>query len=207
MTDPYKVLGVSPNISDEELKKAYRELARKYHPDNYRNNPLTDLASEKMKEINEAYDIITKQRAAKTGSGYNSGGTRRTSGTWQQGGYTGANAVLFNQVREQINAGRIDQAQQILDTVGERGSEWHFLMGSVYYRKGWVDEAAKYYQIATSMDPQNEEYRQALMFVNAGGSIFGGGARGMSMPGLNCDLCTSMICMNLFCSCLRGGRC
>ena len=57
MNDPYSVLGVSPNASDEEIKKAYRELARKYHPDNYQNNPLADLAEEKMKEINEAYEV------------------------------------------------------------------------------------------------------------------------------------------------------
>ena len=63
MRDPYSVLGVSPNASDEEVKKAYRELARKYHPDNYQNNPLADLAEEKMKEINEAYETITKQRS------------------------------------------------------------------------------------------------------------------------------------------------
>ena len=63
MRDPYSVLGVDQNASDEEIKKAYRELARKYHPDNYQNNPLADLAEEKMKEINEAYDAITKSRA------------------------------------------------------------------------------------------------------------------------------------------------
>ena len=63
MKDPYSVLGVSQSASDDEIKRAYRELARKYHPDNYQNNPLADLAEEKMKEINEAYDTITKQRA------------------------------------------------------------------------------------------------------------------------------------------------
>ena len=63
MTDPYVVLGVSRTASDEEIKKKYRELARKYHPDNYANNPLADLAQEKMKQINEAYDAITKERA------------------------------------------------------------------------------------------------------------------------------------------------
>ena len=57
MRDPYSVLGVDQNASDEEIKKAYRELARKYHPDNYQNNPLADLAEEKMKEINEAYAV------------------------------------------------------------------------------------------------------------------------------------------------------
>ena len=70
MNDPYSVLGVSPSASDDDVKKAYRELARKYHPDNYHDNPLADLASEKMKEINEAYDSITKSReSGGTGGG------------------------------------------------------------------------------------------------------------------------------------------
>ena len=69
MKDPYSILGVSPNASPDEVKKAYRELARKYHPDNYQNNPLADLAEEKMKEINEAYDAITKGRSAPSSPG------------------------------------------------------------------------------------------------------------------------------------------
>ena len=73
MRDPYEVLGVSPDAGDDEIKKAYRDLARKYHPDNYVNNPLADLAEEKMKEINEAYDAITKGRAGGYGSGYGGG--------------------------------------------------------------------------------------------------------------------------------------
>mgnify|MGYP000509594444 CR=1 FL=1 len=81
MKDPYSVLGVSQSASDDEIKKAYRELARKYHPDNYQNNPLADLAEEKMKEINEAYDAITKQRAG--GGGYQ----QQPSGGSYGGGY------------------------------------------------------------------------------------------------------------------------
>ena len=64
MKDPYSVLGVSPNATDDEIKKAYREQARKYHPDNYADNPLADLAGEKMKEINEAYDDIVRRRSS-----------------------------------------------------------------------------------------------------------------------------------------------
>ena len=60
MKDPYEVLGVSRSASDEEIKRVYRDLARKYHPDNYADNPLADLAQEKMKDINEAYDAITR---------------------------------------------------------------------------------------------------------------------------------------------------
>ena len=76
MNDPYSVLGVSSNASDEEIKRAYRELARKYHPDNYQNNPLADLAEEKMKEINEAYDAITKMRSGGA-AGEQGGGAHR----------------------------------------------------------------------------------------------------------------------------------
>ena len=69
MNDPYSVLGVKPDASDQEIKKAYRELARKYHPDNYVDNPLADLAEEKMKEVNEAYEAIQKQRSGGGGGG------------------------------------------------------------------------------------------------------------------------------------------
>ena len=65
VNDPYKVLEISPEATDEEVKTAYREMARKYHPDNYANNPLSDLAQEKMQEINEAYDTIIRGGAGK----------------------------------------------------------------------------------------------------------------------------------------------
>ena len=80
MRDPYSVFGVSQNASDQEIKKAYRELARKYHPDNYVNNPLADLAEEKMKEVNEAYEAIQKQRSG-------GGGYQQQSSGYYQGGY------------------------------------------------------------------------------------------------------------------------
>ena len=85
MNDPYQILGVSENASDEEIKKAYRELARKYHPDNYHDNPLEDLAQEKMKEINAAYEQITRERA----SGRRSGSSGAYGGGASYGGYGG----------------------------------------------------------------------------------------------------------------------
>ena len=151
MNDPYRTLGVSPSASDEEIKKAYRDLARKYHPDNYHDNPLADLAQEKMKEINEAYDTITKQRAGGgTGSGNYSGGNTGAYGYnrgWNPGGSSSAGGV-YSQIRAAINAGQLDRAESLLDgvDVSSRGAEWSFLMGSVYYRKGWMDEAMRFFE-------------------------------------------------------------
>ena len=80
MKDPYEVLGVPHGASEDEIKKAYRELARKYHPDNYANNPLADLAQEKMKEINEAYATLMKGGRQQADAG-STGGQRSSSGT------------------------------------------------------------------------------------------------------------------------------
>lgn len=89
MTDPYQVLGVSPNASDDEVKRAYRDLSRKYHPDTYANNPLANLAEEKFKEVQEAYKEIMDMRAGK-GQGYGGqGGYGGQNGYSGQGGYGG----------------------------------------------------------------------------------------------------------------------
>lgn len=196
MNDPYQILGVSQNASDEEIKRAYRELARKYHPDNYQNNPLADLAEEKMKEINEAYDILTKSRGAggySGSSGYSGGGQQ-----YQQKNQEGAST--FAQVRNLINQGATDQAEQLLMGTNLRNAEWYFLKGSCAYRRGWLDEALRNYQIAVRMEPNNMEYRQAFNMMQQGGQAYrpaGYGAEGMDA----CDCCTTMMCLN----CLCGG--
>ena len=118
MRDPYEVLGVSPDAGDNEIKKAYRELARKYHPDNYQNNPLADLAEEKMKEINEAYDAITRVRSG-GGSGYSGGSATQSQG----GGYGyGGSAYqqqrtgsgVFAQARQAVTRGDLEGAERLL---------------------------------------------------------------------------------------------
>ena len=195
MTDPYTVLGVKPDASDEEVKRAYRELARKYHPDNYQNNPLADLAEEKMKEINEAYDAITRMRGGGSSGGYQSQGAYR-------GGYQrqyDASGGLYNQVRQAINMGDMSRAEELLRSAPAQDAEWHFLTGSIAYRKGWLDEATQHFQMACNMDPANGEYRQALMMMRQGGQAYrpygyGGGPDA-------CDLCTACMCLN----CLCGG--
>lgn len=192
MKDPYEVLGVSSGASDDEIKKAYRDLARKYHPDNYQNNPLADLAEEKMKEVNEAYDTITK---ARSGGGSSYGG----SAYQQSYSYSNTSGSQFAQVRQYINAGNLDVAEQILQGSSVKNGEWYFLMGSIAYRRGWLDEARQNYQIACQMEPQNMEYRQAFNMMQQGGYGYHQDTSGSSCDGMDC--CTSLLCLN----CLCGG--
>lgn len=199
MNDPYSVLGVSQNASDEEIKKAYRDLARKYHPDNYQNNPLADLAEEKMKEINEAYNAITKMRSGGSQSG-SYGGYSSSSSSYQSA--AGRNPT-YNRVRSMINMGDLAGAERLLYEVPTKDGEWYFLSGSIAYRKGWLDEALQNYSLACQMDPGNMEYRQALNMMQQGGQPYGnyGYATGR-MDGLDC--CTTLMCMQCLCG---GGHC
>lgn len=192
MNDPYQVLGVKPDASDDEIKKAYRDLARKYHPDNYQNNPLADLAEEKMKEINEAYDAVTRLRSG--GGGYSSGGGYQ--GAYQQ---TQSGDPAFARVRTLINGNNLDQAEQLLRGINTRTAEWYFLAGSVAYRRGWLDEAKQNYQIAVNMEPNNMEYRQAFSMMQQGGYAYRPTGYGGGMDAMDC--CTTMMCLN----CLCGG--
>lgn len=199
MRDPYTVLGVSSNASDQEIKKAYRELARKYHPDNYVDNPLADLAEEKMKEINEAYEAIQKQRSGGGGS-YQSGSS--SSGGYQ-GGYQqqqqyGGNPT-YARVRNLINMGDLNTAERLLDEMPQHGGEWYFLRGSIAYRRGWLDEAMQNYSLAVQMEPNNMEYRQALNMMQRGGQAYRPYASGGGIDSMDC--CTALLCWQ----CLCGG--
>lgn len=201
--DPYKVLGVTPQTSDDDVKRAYRELARKYHPDNYVGSPLADLAETRMKEINQAYDMIMNAR-----SGGGPAGASASSGGYQQqgSGYGGGRATgIYAQVRDAINKGNLSLAEEMLQRSPTQDAEWHFLMGTVYFRKGWYDEARSSFMQACSMDPNNAEYRSALNMVNMGAGY--GGYRPMNSISM-CDCCTTMLCMNCCCNaCCGGGGC
>lgn len=201
MTDPYSVLGVSPDASDEEVKKAYRELARKYHPDNYQNNPLADLAEEKMKEINEAYNAVTKMRSS--GGGYG-GGTSQAYQSSYQGGYQyqsqyqsqqqRSSSPLYQRVRISIQNGDVDGAEELLQSAPAQDAEWHYLMGCVNYRRGWLDEAYQHYQIAARAEPGNMEYRQAVNMMQQQGRAGRANRGGVSS---DCDFCTSYLCCSM----------
>ncbi len=205
MTDPYKVLGVSPSSTDEEVKKAYRKLAKKYHPDNFSNSPLRAQAEEKMKQINEAYDTIQKMRA--------STGNSHSSYSGYSGGYstnTSSGTGTYADIRTYINAGRLTEADAMLNAIpaDQRCGEWHFLKGCVLYSRGWYYDAQTEFAAACAIDPNNIEYRTAYNSVKNNADNAGSAYRtSTSVAGCDiCDLCSLLMCANCLCSCCCGGR-
>lgn len=194
--DPYKVLGVSPSASDDEIKQAYRALAKKYHPDNYANNPVADLAAEKMKEINAAYEKIQEMRK----------GNNTESGDNASWGSTASPS--YAAIRNQISYGNTDRAEEMLNEIPEnlRGGEWYFCMGSVCYRRGWFDRSADYFRAAADAEPSNREYAAAAERMNAARDVYRERGRAFNKDNAStaCDCCSSLLCADCLCECMGG---
>lgn len=203
MKDPYQVLGIQPSATDEEVKAAYRELAKKYHPDNYANNPLSDLAQQKMQEINEAYDAIIKARKEGAGGAYGGAGAPAGAGYARSGGNS-----RFMDIRNLIRTGRVVDAETLLDGIPGNGrdGEWYFLKGSVLYRKGWLEDAYNHFSTAVRMDPGNMEYRSALNQMDAQRRTGGYRTSTRQTTGgcTACDVCNGLICADCCCECMGG---
>ncbi|MBQ7338945.1 MAG: J domain-containing protein [Clostridia bacterium] len=205
MTDPYKVLGVSPTASDDEIKQAYRELVRKYHPDKYANTDLAEMATEKMKEVNAAYEEI--QRMRKSGQSGTSYGQNTGSGYYGQN--TGSSTGIYAAIRQRVNSGDLNGAQSMLVSVpeAERNAEWNFLMGCVLLRRGSTLDAQQYLDLACAQNPYNSEYRTVRDRLRAQSNAYSGGYRTTSHNHCGCgdmDICSSLICADCCCECMGG---
>lgn len=189
--NPYEVLGVDPGADEETVKKAYRALVRKYHPDKYVDNPLADLAAEKMKEINKAYDMITK------GTASDSGGSAYRSNT---NGYGSAQSTQpsYQMIRMLINMGQYGQALNMLNSMPQN-AEWFYLRGLINMRRGYYDQALADINKAVAMDPNNVEYRSTLNNINNRNTTYNNTGTSMSGGCTSCCDIMPCICLPLIC--------
>lgn len=197
MKDPYQVLGIPRCATDDEVKKAYRTLARRYHPDNFVGSADAGKNEERMKEINEAYETITRERAGKDGGTYSSYNTYTSSGT-----------TSFYEVRRLIRDGRYSEAELIIESTpaADRGAEWNYLKGCLLTQRGYYYDAMRYIEIACYLDPANAEYKEARNRMRNRSTSFGSAYRAHNNTG-DCDvcgICSTLICCDSCCECCGG---
>ncbi len=202
MKNPYEVLGVNENADENEIKKAYRALVKKYHPDQYADNPLKKLAEEKLREVNEAYDEIlrnkTRNNTGYQNKDYNAGSNSNYS----------QNQNIYYEVRQKINNGYLNDAEAMLDRISNHTAEWFYLKGLLSFKKGWYDMAFNNVQTACNMDPTNFEYRQTLNRMNNNTntyrqSSYNRGYNRGSSPDM-CTICSTLYCADCCCECMGG---
>ena len=199
--DPYKVLGVSPDASDEEIKRAYRALAKKYHPD---RNPGDEEAARKMQQVNAAYEQIKNpQKQQPNYGGYSYGGYDPFGGQYQQ---TSQEDQYFQGVRNYIRFGKFREALNMLDNMTDRSARWYYYSALAHNGLGNQVTALEHIRKAVSMEPDNYEYLDALNRIEHGGAAYRQRSGDFGGFAMRSDPCTSfLLCwfVNLFCC---GGR-
>lgn len=213
MFDPYSVLGVSRNASDEEIKKAYRKLSRKYHPDANINNPNKAQAEEKFKEIQQAYDQIMKEREYGSSGGASQGGYGGYGGFGgyggqsSTGGYQDEESVRRQAAANYINSGHYREAMNVLSGLQQHNGQWYYLSAMANMGLGNNVNALNDIREAVRLEPNNLQYQMMQQRMEGGGtwyqemqSPFGG------MPSDGSDYCMKLCLANLFCGlCCPGG--
>lgn len=196
MTDPYIVLGVSRSATDDEIKKAYRNLSRKYHPDANINNPNKDQAEAKFKEVQQAYDQIMREREYGASGGYNSSGSYNSSGNYGPfGGFddygpfrgfygeyrqTGPNSnssdseedLHLRAAANFINSGHYQEALNLLNTITTRGAKWYYYSALANSGVGNNVIALEHAKEALRREPNNFQYQILVNRLESGGSWY-----------------------------------
>lgn len=200
--DPYQVLGVSRSASNDEIKRAYRELIRKYHPDSYVDNPLAGLAEEKFKEVQEAYDQIMKEREGSYSYGYQqSSSASYSSGSQEE-------PVEMTAVYNYLNSRHFQEALNLLNRMPNRTARWYYCSaianGSLGNNALALDQARQ----AVNMEPNNQEYQNLLNQLQWSGQRYqmnsGGYGRSPLSTG-NC--CCDLWIADSLCECMGGDLC
>lgn len=210
MENPYSVLGISRDASDEEVKKAYRKLSRKYHPDANINNPNKEQAEEKFKEVQRAYEQIMKEREYGSGASDNYGGSGFGGfggfGS-QQSGYSDEEAVRRQAAANYVQNGHYQEAMNVLNSLHQRNGQWYYLSAMANMGLGNNVNALEHIREAVRLEPNNLQYRSLLQRMEGGGTWyqeqqnpFGG------MPYGGDNMCMNLCLANLVCSlCCPGG--
>lgn len=213
MRNPYEVLGISPNATDDEVKKAYRELSRKYHPDSYVNNPLAELAEEKFKEVQQAYEQIMKQRqsgnASRANQGYGYSNAGYAYGNNQAYGDADEQTNLQLQAaRNYINARRFREALNVLAGISNRTAMWYYYSSVANMGIGNNILAVDHARQAANMEPNNMEYVNYANQLQFRGQRYQttGYGYGRNSYGTG-DLCCDLWCADTLCECMGGDLC
>ena len=202
MLDPYQVLGVERNASEDEIKKAYRTLSRKYHPDANVNNPNAAAAEEKFKQVQQAYEQIMKER--EMGSSY--GGYGSYQGPFGSYGnpfeqqQQDEETIHFNAAMNYINAGHYKEAWNVLNNMERRTARWYYLAAHANRGLGNNVNALEYAQKAVSLEPNNMEYVRFLDMMQHGGQWYQSRSGGYDSSGFPMGGCCECCMINLFCN-------